>query len=78
MGQGDELGILPRFCEELFERIKCWNEVLLQYDLILFKGALSSFDSIGVNVSVQIMLDYFTCFTNKLVFSSKKVSELLI
>lgn len=46
MGQGDELGILPRFCEELFERIKCWNEVLLQYDLILFKGALSSFDSI--------------------------------
>ena len=28
MGQGDELGILPRFCEELFERIKCWNEVI--------------------------------------------------
>ena len=61
MGQGDELGILPRFCEELFERIKCWNEVLLQYDLILFKGALSSFDSIGENVSVQIILDYFIC-----------------
>lgn len=53
MGQGDELGILPRFCEELFERINCWNEVLLQYDLVLFKGALSSFDSMGVNVSVQ-------------------------
>ena len=61
MGQGDELGILPRFCEELFERIKCWNEVLLQYGLILFKGALSSFDSIGENVSVQIILDYVTC-----------------
>lgn len=27
MGQGDEIGILPRFCEELFERIKCWKEV---------------------------------------------------
>ena len=27
MGQGDERGILPRFCEELFERIKCWKEV---------------------------------------------------
>lgn len=30
MGQGDELGILPRFCEELFERIKCCNEVIIK------------------------------------------------
>lgn len=28
----------------------------MQYDLILFKEALSSFDCIGVNVSVQIII----------------------
>ncbi|KAM7447173.1 the TRAFAC class myosin-kinesin ATPase superfamily [Porites harrisoni] len=37
MGQGDELGILPRFCEELFERIKCWNELQFTVEISYFE-----------------------------------------
>lgn len=37
MGQGDEIGILPRFCEELFERIKCWKEVNFIFPFYLWE-----------------------------------------
>ncbi|RMX47546.1 hypothetical protein pdam_00019081 [Pocillopora damicornis] len=37
MGQGDEIGILPRFCEELFERIKCWKELQFTVEISYFE-----------------------------------------
>ena len=32
MGQGDNPGVLPRFCEELFERVEVWSEVWLIFE----------------------------------------------
>lgn len=37
MGQGDDRGILPRFCEELFERIKCWKELQFTVEISYFE-----------------------------------------
>ncbi|XP_074614854.1 kinesin-like protein KIF14 [Acropora palmata] len=37
MGQGDDHGILPRFCEELFERIKCWKELQFTVEISYFE-----------------------------------------
>lgn len=49
------------FCRGSAKSFLRGSNVGMRYDLILFKGALSSFDSIGENVSVQIILDYVTC-----------------
>ncbi|EDO29392.1 predicted protein, partial [Nematostella vectensis] len=37
MGQGDELGILPRFCEELFERIVIFTELKFTVEISYFE-----------------------------------------
>ncbi|XP_015758599.1 PREDICTED: kinesin-like protein KIF14 [Acropora digitifera] len=67
MGQGDDRGILPRFCEELFERIKCWKELQFTVEISYFEIYNEKIHDLLApskkkeNKRVQVMVENLRC-----------------